>query len=113
MLLTRYITCIVTKIVFQPTLAALLSVLSWCPRVFYSSYLLLFLRVNYISIFIKMQLSGARRLRDAIVLGYQLQRVPGSEVDVPNWYSLSEKEIGVRVKTPTADTSINIFYADS
>lgn len=30
--------------------------------------------------------SGARRLRDAIVLGYQLQRVTGAEVPVPEWY---------------------------
>ncbi|KAJ3696276.1 hypothetical protein LUZ60_001653 [Juncus effusus] len=48
------------------------------------------------------KLSGARRLRDAIVLGYQLQRAPGRDVGVPDWYSLSEKEIGVRAKSPTA-----------
>jgi len=41
-------------------------------------------------------LSGARRLRDAIVLGYQLQRAPGRDVGIPDWYSLSEKETGVR-----------------
>ncbi|KAG8069726.1 hypothetical protein GUJ93_ZPchr0006g42318 [Zizania palustris] len=41
------------------------------------------------------KLSGARRLRDAIVLGYQLQRSPGRDVAIPDWCSLSEKEIGV------------------
>jgi len=46
-------------------------------------------------------LSGARRLRDAIVLGYQLQRAPGRDVGIPDWYSLSEKEISVR-PTPTS-----------
>jgi L-arabinokinase len=35
-------------------------------------------------------------LRDAIVLGYQLQRAPGRDVGIPDWYSVSEKEIGVR-----------------
>jgi hypothetical protein len=55
-----------------------------------------------------MQLSGVRRLRGAIVLGYQLRRVPG-DVGVPDWYSLSEKEIGVRAKTPTDDTGETIL----
>jgi L-arabinokinase len=34
-------------------------------------------------------------LRDAIVLGYQLQRAPGRDVGIPYWYSHSEKEISV------------------
>ncbi|CAD6248117.1 unnamed protein product [Miscanthus lutarioriparius] len=46
--------------------------------------------------YISGKLSGARRLRDAIVLGYQLQRAPGRDVGIPDWYSLSEKEISVR-----------------
>ncbi|KAG2648476.1 hypothetical protein PVAP13_1NG027200 [Panicum virgatum] len=46
--------------------------------------------------YISGKLSGARRLRDAIVLGYQLQRAPGRDVGIPDWYSLSEKETGVR-----------------
>ncbi|KAJ0985195.1 hypothetical protein J5N97_003551 [Dioscorea zingiberensis] len=37
------------------------------------------------------KLSGARRLRDAIVLGYQLQRAPGRDISIPEWYSLSLK----------------------
>ncbi|KAK1611773.1 hypothetical protein QYE76_035446 [Lolium multiflorum] len=38
--------------------------------------------------------NGARRLQDAIVLGYQLQRTPGKDVEIPDWYSLSGAEIG-------------------
>uniref|UniRef100_A0A0E0Q2A2 GHMP kinase N-terminal domain-containing protein n=1 Tax=Oryza rufipogon TaxID=4529 RepID=A0A0E0Q2A2_ORYRU len=38
--------------------------------------------------------NGARRLQDAIVLGYQLQRAPGRDVAIPDWYSLSETEVG-------------------
>ncbi|CAL4966539.1 unnamed protein product [Urochloa decumbens] len=38
--------------------------------------------------------SGTRRLQDAIVSGYQLQRAPGRDVHVPDWYSLSETETG-------------------
>lgn len=45
--------------------------------------------------YISGKLSGARRLRDAIVLGYQLQRAPGRDVGIPYWYSHSEKEISV------------------
>ncbi|KAJ6732107.1 L-ARABINOKINASE [Salix purpurea] len=37
--------------------------------------------------------SGARRLRDAIVLGYQLQRVPGRDISIPEWYSSAENEL--------------------
>ncbi|KAJ4763612.1 Galactokinase [Rhynchospora pubera] len=59
------------------------------------------------------KLSGVRRLRDAIVLGYQLQRVAGRDVGVPDWYSLSEKEIGLRAKTPTADTTESPFLSES
>ncbi|KAL5223591.1 hypothetical protein ABZP36_010230 [Zizania latifolia] len=38
--------------------------------------------------------SGARRLQDAIVLGYQLQRAPRRDVVIPDWYSLSTTEVG-------------------
>ncbi|KAJ1255603.1 hypothetical protein BS78_K183500 [Paspalum vaginatum] len=51
--------------------------------------------------YISGKLSGVRRLRDAIVLGYQLQRAPGRDVGIPDWYSLSEKEISVH-PTPTS-----------
>ncbi|CAK9216976.1 unnamed protein product [Sphagnum jensenii] len=30
--------------------------------------------------------SGSRRLRDAIVFGFQMQRHPGREIDIPDWY---------------------------
>uniref|UniRef100_A0ACD5UIC4 Uncharacterized protein n=1 Tax=Avena sativa TaxID=4498 RepID=A0ACD5UIC4_AVESA len=38
--------------------------------------------------------NGARRLQDAIVLGYQLQRTPGKDVGIPDWYSRSGEEVG-------------------
>ncbi|KAM3239911.1 hypothetical protein ACQJBY_053540 [Aegilops geniculata] len=57
--------------------------------------------------YISGKLSGARRLRDAIVLGYQLQRAPGRDVGIPEWYSLSEKEIGVRPAVAPASHRIN------
>ncbi|KAL5729490.1 L-arabinokinase [Ranunculus cassubicifolius] len=40
------------------------------------------------------KLSGARRLRDAIVLGFQLQRAPGRDADIPEWYAVAETELG-------------------
>ncbi|OIW14364.1 hypothetical protein TanjilG_15718 [Lupinus angustifolius] len=42
------------------------------------------------------KLSGARRLRDAIVLGYQLQRAPGRDIDIaiPEWYVTAENQLG-------------------
>ncbi|KAG2614045.1 hypothetical protein PVAP13_4KG375902 [Panicum virgatum] len=40
------------------------------------------------------EFSGARRLQDAIVSGYQRQRAPGRDVRIPDWYSLSETETG-------------------
>ncbi|XP_022136808.1 L-arabinokinase-like isoform X2 [Momordica charantia] len=43
--------------------------------------------------------SGARRLRDAIVLGYQLQRVPGRDLCIPDWYANAESELGLSNKS--------------
>ncbi|XP_027333905.1 L-arabinokinase-like isoform X1 [Abrus precatorius] len=40
------------------------------------------------------KLSGARRLRDAIVLGYQLQRAPGRDIAIPEWYATAENQLG-------------------
>ncbi|XP_004498554.1 L-arabinokinase-like [Cicer arietinum] len=40
------------------------------------------------------KLSGARRLRDAIVLGYQLQRAPGRDITIPEWYATAEEQLG-------------------
>lgn len=43
-----------------------------------------------------MQSSGPRRLRDAIVLGYQLQRAPGRDISIPEWYVNAQSELGLR-----------------
>lgn len=40
------------------------------------------------------QQSGVRRLRDAIVFGFQLQRHPGREIEIPDWYSLNGTRLG-------------------
>ncbi|XP_010524568.1 PREDICTED: L-arabinokinase isoform X2 [Tarenaya hassleriana] len=53
------------------------------------------------------KLSGARRLRDAIVLGYQLQRVPGRDIAIPEWYARAENELGQAAGSPTARASEN------
>ncbi|XP_058068458.1 L-arabinokinase-like [Magnolia sinica] len=64
------------------------------------------------------KLSGARRLRDAIILGYQLQRAPGRDMSIPDWYSLAENELGLRPalpseeineKSPLSESSIQDF----
>ncbi|CAK7345772.1 unnamed protein product [Dovyalis caffra] len=39
---------------------------------------------------------GARRLRDAIVLGYQLQRSNSRSIGVPDWYNLAENKLVAR-----------------
>lgn len=53
----------------------------------------------------EMQLSGARRLRDAIILGYQLQRVPGRDMLIPDWYANAESELGLGSGSPTFQMS--------
>ncbi|KAI9124573.1 hypothetical protein K1719_004495 [Acacia pycnantha] len=40
------------------------------------------------------KLSGARRLRDAMVLGYQLQRSLGGDIAIPDWYVTAENQLG-------------------
>ncbi|XP_026416771.1 L-arabinokinase-like isoform X2 [Papaver somniferum] len=47
--------------------------------------------------------SGASRLSDAIVLGYQLQRAPGRDADIPEWYSVAEHELGLRNSLSSAE----------
>ncbi|KAK6131981.1 hypothetical protein DH2020_034273 [Rehmannia glutinosa] len=59
------------------------------------------------------KLSGARRLRDAIVLGYQLQRVPGRDLSIPDWYANAENELGLRTGSPTAEINDNSFLVHS
>lgn len=44
--------------------------------------------------------SGASRLRDAIVLGYQLQRMPGRDLCIPDWYANAENELGLGAGSP-------------
>ncbi|KAJ0807019.1 putative L-arabinokinase [Helianthus annuus] len=51
------------------------------------------------------QINGARRLRDAIVLGYQLQRVPGRDISIPEWYASAENEFGLRTGSHSVDKS--------
>ncbi|KAG9150524.1 hypothetical protein Leryth_010890 [Lithospermum erythrorhizon] len=53
--------------------------------------------------------SGARRLRDAIVLGYQLQRAPGGDISIPEWYTKAEIEF---TGSPIAATDDNSFTVD-
>lgn len=51
------------------------------------------------------KLSGARRLRDAIILGYQLQRAPGRDICIPDWYTSAESELGLGSGSPTFQMS--------
>eukprot|EP00252_Welwitschia_mirabilis_P018224 TRINITY_DN4050_c0_g1_i1.p1 TRINITY_DN4050_c0_g1~~TRINITY_DN4050_c0_g1_i1.p1 ORF type:complete len:994 (+),score=238.94 TRINITY_DN4050_c0_g1_i1:493-3474(+) len=46
--------------------------------------------------------SGARRLRDAIVLGFQLQRISGRDITIPEWYSHAENEL-LRSQAPSEE----------
>ncbi|VFQ60421.1 unnamed protein product [Cuscuta campestris] len=55
------------------------------------------------------KLSGPRRLRDAIILGYQLQRVPGRDLLVPDWYANAENELGLRLGSPPPVTEEGSF----
>ncbi|CAL9110946.1 unnamed protein product [Musa textilis] len=63
--------------------------------------------------YVSNKLSGARRLRDAIVLGYQLQRAPGRDIGVPDWYSLAENEIGLRAASPMTEMNDENFLVES
>ncbi|XP_051151499.1 L-arabinokinase-like [Andrographis paniculata] len=49
------------------------------------------------------KLSGSRRLRDAIVLGYELQRSPGRDLSIPEWYANAENELGLRPRSHAAE----------
>lgn len=52
---------------------------------------------------LSFQLSGARRLGDAIVLGYQLQRITGKDIAIPEWYSLAQSELSSRTQFPNKE----------
>ncbi|OQU77002.1 hypothetical protein SORBI_3010G253200 [Sorghum bicolor] len=53
--------------------------------------------------------SGARRLQDAMVSGYVLQRAPGRDAGIPDWYSLSKTE----TETGAGPTSKNVATKES
>ncbi|XP_077238581.1 L-arabinokinase-like [Tasmannia lanceolata] len=57
--------------------------------------------------------SGVRRLRDAIILGYQLQRAPGGDISIPEWYILAENELGLRPALPIVETNGKSSLAES
>jgi len=57
-------------------------------------------------------LSGARRLRDAIVLGYQLQGAPGRDLSIPDWYTQAENELGLHSPSK-AETNGDDFLSES
>ncbi|KAK8968399.1 L-arabinokinase [Platanthera guangdongensis] len=59
------------------------------------------------------KLSGARRLRDAIILGYQLQRSPGRDVSIPEWYTQAENEVGLRSVTPHLGVNDDATFVES
>ncbi|CAL0319209.1 unnamed protein product [Lupinus luteus] len=55
------------------------------------------------------KLSGARRLRDAIVLGYQLQTVIGRDIAIPEWYSVAENHPGHSPPASPKDNGNSVF----
>ncbi|KAK7320756.1 hypothetical protein VNO77_30525 [Canavalia gladiata] len=55
------------------------------------------------------KLSGARRLRDAIVLGYQLQRAPGRDIAIPEWYATAENQLGHTTPGSPVDDGSPLF----
>ncbi|KAK1323128.1 L-arabinokinase [Acorus calamus] len=57
--------------------------------------------------------SGARRLRDAIILGYQLQRAPGRDMSIPDWYILAENEASLRQALPSGGKMENGYLMES
>ncbi|KAG4963079.1 hypothetical protein JHK82_039758 [Glycine max] len=58
------------------------------------------------------KLSGARRLRDAIVLGYQLQRAPGRDITIPEWYATAENQLGRSTPGSPMDDGRSAFSLD-
>ncbi|CAA0843080.1 L-arabinokinase [Striga hermonthica] len=56
--------------------------------------------------------SGSRRLRDAIILGYQLQRVSGKDIDVPEWYTQAQTELSSRAPLPDENNECTFSTKD-
>lgn len=60
----------------------------------------------YISMLFNLfQFSGASRLQDAIVLGYQLQSAAGKDISIPDWYNLATNELSLHTTLPTIETN--------
>lgn len=55
--------------------------------------------------------NGARRLQDAIVFGFQLQRIPGQELGIANWYMDAEKELNLR--SPSSHEHLDLPSTES
>ncbi|KAL1205524.1 L-arabinokinase [Cardamine amara subsp. amara] len=53
----------------------------------------------------KLNLSGARRLQDEIILGFQLQRAPGRDHSVPEWYQVAGNEAEIPLVDQTQKSS--------
>ncbi|XP_068641434.1 L-arabinokinase-like [Aristolochia californica] len=64
-------------------------------------------------IYTSHKLSGVRRLSDAIVLGYQLQRAFGRDISVPDWYALAQNELGLRPSQPSIEANEKGSLAES
>ncbi|RDY10485.1 L-arabinokinase [Mucuna pruriens] len=58
------------------------------------------------------KLSGVRRLRDAIVLGYQLQRAPGRDIAIPEWYATAANQLGHTTPVSPVDDGSMGFSSD-
>ncbi|XP_024399655.1 L-arabinokinase isoform X3 [Physcomitrium patens] len=53
-----------------------------------------------------LQQSGARRLRDAIIFGFQLQAHPGRVDDIPDWYVPSRTRLDLLPEVKTNDIEV-------
>ncbi|KAJ4875418.1 Mevalonate/galactokinase family protein [Raphanus sativus] len=53
----------------------------------------------------KISCNGVRRLQDAIILGFQLQRALGRDLSVPEWYQVAGDESGTTLVDQTQNSS--------
>lgn len=72
-----------------------------------AAYYNIFCPTDNLQWLLSLQFSGACRLRDAIVLGYQLQRIPGKDIAIPEWYSLAQNELRSRTQLPNKEVLDN------
>ncbi|KAG0472232.1 hypothetical protein HPP92_016778, partial [Vanilla planifolia] len=63
--------------------------------------------------YLSEKLSGARRLGDAIVLGYQLQRALGKDISIPDWYTRAENELGLRAAPQHTEVNGHVSVLES